>query len=507
MSLAEFSPNIAAQWHKTKNGNLTPSDVANKSSEKVWWQCSVSNAHEWEAQIASRTEGNGKGRGCPYCAGKKVCDDNCLATLSPAIAKEWHPTKNGKLTPYDVTLGNRKKVWWQCSVSDAHEWEAQIASRTEGNGKGRGCPYCAGKRVAPENSLATLSPEIAKEWHPIKNGDLTPNDLTNKSQKKVWWQCQRFSQHVWLVAVGSRTGSSSGCPHCSQQSSVPEMRFLSELEAIFKSVKSRHQIDGKEIDIFLPDINLGIEYDGQYFHQKRVYEDLQKNKYLKEIGIHLIRLREKPLQPLDSIDICVDGEEVLKDDVNRLLIAIQNMFFLEKRVLLLDIQNYLKRTTFLQEKVFREYVNLLPSPHPSNSLEIMFPDVAKEWHPEMNYPLTPRHFASQSNYKVWWQCSSNAAHEWEASICNRTGRSSGCPYCSGKWVTYENSLEAKSPHIAKQWHPLKNVGRTPAEISNQSKSIVWWVCPDDNSHEWEEMINKRTKKDSSLLCPSCRNDV
>ena len=41
--------------------------------------------------------------------------ENDLATLHPALAKEWHPTKNGNLKPGDVSPGSSKKVWWLCS--------------------------------------------------------------------------------------------------------------------------------------------------------------------------------------------------------------------------------------------------------------------------------------------------------------------------------------------------------------------------------------------------------
>jgi hypothetical protein len=62
--------------------------------------------------------------------------DNCLQTVNPELAKQWHPTKNGGLTPNDVTKGSNKKVWWYCE--NGHEWEASIANRTKGNG----CPNC-----------------------------------------------------------------------------------------------------------------------------------------------------------------------------------------------------------------------------------------------------------------------------------------------------------------------------------------------------------------------------
>ena len=198
-SLQSLSPEVAKQWHPTKNGTLLPSDFANKSSQKVWWQCPENDDHQWETQIVSRTRirANGERSGCPFCAGQKVCDNNRLSTLSPEIAKEWHPTKNGKLTPYDVANRTPKKAWWQCAKSELHEWEATIASRTEGDGRGRGCPFCDGKKVCDDNCLATLSPEISKEWHPTKNGKLTPHDVTLGNKKKVWWQCLSKEHHVW----------------------------------------------------------------------------------------------------------------------------------------------------------------------------------------------------------------------------------------------------------------------------------------------------------------------
>jgi len=58
-----------------------------------------------------------------------VVKSNCLATVKPELTKEWHPTKNGSLTPYDVVIFSNKKVWWKCPEGDDHEWLATIASR------------------------------------------------------------------------------------------------------------------------------------------------------------------------------------------------------------------------------------------------------------------------------------------------------------------------------------------------------------------------------------------
>jgi hypothetical protein len=75
--------------------------------------------------------------GCPFCAGRRVSKTNMLALMNRKVAREWHPTKNGKLTPRDVTWGSGRRVWWRC-VS-GHEWQAPIHARAK---LGRGCPYC-----------------------------------------------------------------------------------------------------------------------------------------------------------------------------------------------------------------------------------------------------------------------------------------------------------------------------------------------------------------------------
>ena len=105
---------------------------------------------------------------------------------------EWHPTKNGKLTPSDVTQWTRKKVWWRCSKNKEHEWEASVGSRTGGHG----CPHCTRINKAKnrlkqgEKDLATAFPDVAKFWHPTLNGPLTANMVSEKSFIKAWWICE-----------------------------------------------------------------------------------------------------------------------------------------------------------------------------------------------------------------------------------------------------------------------------------------------------------------------------
>jgi len=194
---------LLAQWDKEKNGDLTPHKVSYGSRTKIWWRCEA--GHQWEAPVYSRTGANS---GCPYCAGKRIAPGSpTLALEYPELAKQWHPTKNRDLTPNQVPPGTHRKAWWLCERG--HEWQAEIKSRTSGNG----CPICTNRKVvAGENDLATTHPEIAAQWHPEKNGLLTPQKVVAGTTKKVWWQCEKG--HEWQAIVASRTTEGTGCPVC-----------------------------------------------------------------------------------------------------------------------------------------------------------------------------------------------------------------------------------------------------------------------------------------------------
>jgi hypothetical protein len=198
-NLAVVKPDIAKEWHPSRNGKLTPKDVTPSSCKKVWWKCSKD--HDWQASIFGRSNGNG----CPYCAGQLPTKDYNLKVINPKLAKQWHPVKNGKLTPKNVTPGSSRKVWWICSKG--HEWRAIVKSRNSG----KRCPYCIGKKACLDNCLKTLNPSLAKQWHSSRNGKLTPKDVTAGSGKKVWWKCKEG--HVWKAVVNNRNYG-NGCPEC-----------------------------------------------------------------------------------------------------------------------------------------------------------------------------------------------------------------------------------------------------------------------------------------------------
>ena len=217
--LASQFPELAGEWHPTKNLPLTPECVLPGSEKKVWWRCS--HGHVWRATIHSRTDGCG----CPVCANRAVAPGvNDLASQFPRLAEEWHPTKNGTLTPQEVTFGTKRKVWWQCEKG--HEWCVSIQSRTL---DGTGCPVCAGRVILPgENDMASQFPGIAQEWHPTKNGSLLPSQVAPSCKRRIWWRCPLG--HEYVAAVGMRTMWNSGCPYCAGKKVLAGFNDLSTME-------------------------------------------------------------------------------------------------------------------------------------------------------------------------------------------------------------------------------------------------------------------------------------
>ena len=179
--LASRCPEVAFQWHPTKNAPLTPDQVLPGSHRLVWWLCK--KGHEWQTTPAKR---HLRGDGCPYCSGHRASAENCLAATHPEIAKEWDEEKNAPLTPQDVTPGSRKRVWWKCKKG--HTWQSTVDGRIHS----KGCPVCHHEQIRHQ-SFAKEHPELLAEWDASKN-DRPPEQYAARSNAKVWWKCKQGHQ-------------------------------------------------------------------------------------------------------------------------------------------------------------------------------------------------------------------------------------------------------------------------------------------------------------------------
>ncbi len=138
---------------------------------------------------------------------------------------------------------------------------------------------------------------------------------------------------------------------------------------------------------------------------------------------------------------------------------------------------------------------LLPG---ENDLATLFPELADQWDPERNGPLTPRQVTPTSNRKVWWLCP--RGHSFQAVIAARTN-GSDCPYCANRKVLKGfNDLATLHPRVAAEWHPTLNGALTPEQVTPGSRKKVWWRCA--FGHVWKAAIYSRTGP-KKCGCPVC----
>jgi hypothetical protein len=350
-SLATLAPIVAAQWHPTKNADVTPADITSQTGKKYWWQCDVGADHEWEASPGDRV---GKGTGCPYCSGHRVSMTNSFAAIKPSAAAWWDSALNGS-GPDDILAGSNKKYWFNIPELDCVQRSPNSFKREDvivGDAK-------KSKRLNTAVTLAVGAPEVAVQWHPTKNGGMTPMDVASRTSKKYWWRCGENLDHEWEARVSNRVGSGTGCPYCS----------------------------GRQVSI-------------------------------------------------------------------------------------------------------------------TNSLAVLAPAVAAQWHPTKNGDMTPADVTSKSGKLCSWRCEKGEDHEWEARVSRRVGSGTGCPFCCGKKVSASNSLAAIAPEVAAQWHPTGNGKVTPVHVTSQTNKKYWWKCDKGPDHEWKASPANRVGK-GATGCPCC----
>lgn len=389
--LASTYPDVAKEWDLERNGTMTPSLVSAKTTRRFWWKCS--HGHEWQASVASRTNGHG----CPYCAGiKAISGVNDLATLFPSVASEWHPTKNGDLKPSDIKPFSNRKVWWRGKCG--HEWQAVVCSRTK---RGNGCPYCSGHRVlAGFNDLSTTHPDIAMEWDYERNGDLRPDSVSKGCETFVWWRCAKCG-FEWRTSPNIRTSQGTGCPKCAapKGTSFPEQALLMYVRNYLTvKVKGRAKVPASdndngqfEIDVFVPALRVGIEYNGVFYHKNRAGKDEAKKRAAESCGIRLIRLIESDANRIEGDDIHIDVRHSKQRNIAWGISSCLALLGVEGADIDLDRDS----PTILSQ--FRAEVE-------RGSLAARFPDIAKEWDYERNGGLRPEEVGYGSDRKVWWVC-------------------------------------------------------------------------------------------------------
>lgn len=428
--LKTLFPAIAAEWDYERNSGLEILSCVKGSARDAWWKCSVCG-HAWRAKIRARTL---KGCGCPKCAKLKRVETRRASDLKKGcvsdskLLAEWDYEKNSE-GPETYPPGSNKSVWWKCGKC-GYEWRAKIANRTILN---RGCPCCARKVVARgKNDLETTHPELAKEWHPTKNGDLKPFQVLAGSARKVWWLCP--AGHEYRASLLHR-GHGTNCPICNsgRQTSFAEQAVFFYVKHSFPDAENRALgILGRrmELDIYIPSLNTAVEYDGVFWHgEHNRKRDLFKYRECRRLGIRLFRIRECASEMMgdeiaDEVFLMEKPED--KAHLSKMIIEVLRKLLSEPS---LSDENLAGNNSFevnveRDEFKIRRYMQYLKK----DSLADLYPELAEEWNYEKNKGLNPKMFKPGSSQRVWWKCRV-CGYEWKTDIGHRTKGKTGCPVC------------------------------------------------------------------------------
>ncbi|MBQ2730876.1 MAG: zinc-ribbon domain-containing protein [Clostridia bacterium] len=476
-NFAQNYPELAKDWHPSKNALLKPEDVSSFSNKKVWWQCSYCHK-EWLATVNHRT---GRGDGCPHCSktGTSFAEQAVyyyvLLAFPDAKSREqidslefdvyipsekvaieydgyyYHKNKQSRETAKNslckkrgITLyrlrekGLPKLTDCICIPCDSRNLSPAIQVLFEYLSKNslltidvdtdRAKITEKFRSVFSENSITKKAPHLLSEWHSTKNGDLSPDSLPLGSDVKVFWKCNTCG-YEWKASVSHRANGRN-CPACSRHICVTGINDLQTLD---------------------PEIAASWNYEkNSPILPSQVAVQSNKKYWWKCENGHMWHAT-------------VAGRRI-----NGKLVGCPYC------------SNYL----------------VLPG---YNDLKTRMPKIAAEWHPTKNGKKTPENIVFGTNQKYWWKCSA-CGGEWEASVASRIS-GCGCRFCKGKYVLSGfNDLETTHPELSKQWHPTKNDALTPKEVRYGSNKKVWWKC----SHcgwEWEAIIKVRAR---GSLCPQCR---
>lgn len=438
---ANQNKEIMRKWDYEKNNaeGIYPNELTEGSHKHANFIC-PDCGNKWKGEIRDA----GRYNGCKVCMRKARSTSNFQTRLkkgkplfetNPELEKEWDFKENEKigLYPEKVMAGTPKEAHWICSLN--HHYVAYISNRAK---KHTGCTFCSGQEVLEGfNDLATTRPELLKEWDYEKNSkiNLFPNKVMRGTHENAYWICP--VGHEYVKEIKLRT-SGQGCTECAKESqtSFPEQTIYYYMRKIFgDEVKNRY--GNPEIDIFIPSIKFGIEYDGSYAHRNKEKSELKKNSILNEIGISLLRIKEVNKLETDTKNIiyCKTNNDYnyLDDILKKLLKILKDTYNISTSIEI----NIDKDRLEIEE----QYIKSLKK----NSILTMKPELEKEWDYERNGKIKPEYVSYGSAKKYYWKCKNGHSFKCAPKIKEVN---KGCPKCSNKELLVGfNDLESKFPEL------------------------------------------------------------
>lgn len=351
------------------------------------------------------------GHGCKYCA--RIRNVNSIRHTN-----DWFISKlkenNPEIIPLECYTTLNKKIKYRCSCGRIGE------STPSSLLKGRKCKDC--EKETKSMPLKWTTESFQRELEMI-NPNIKVLGKYEGINAKISCKCL-LCNNEW-VKEPRQLLLGRGCPTCQKRlhTSFAEQAFYFYLRAVFPDVINSYK-EGfvhSEIDIFIPSKSVGIEYDGEIWHKNKYESEKSKYDTCKDKGIFLIRIRENADDiVLDKIcDYYILSEYGKEKSFKSLDRCIGQLFdYLQIKYDFIDT-----------EKDKNAIRSLYYSRLKNGSLEVVAPDIAKEWYQPKNGSILPSMVTTGTTDRYYWQCP-QCGYIYITSVHSRVV-GHGCARCAG----------------------------------------------------------------------------
>lgn len=281
---------------------------------------------------------------------------------------------------------------------------------------GKKCDQCKIGRASLIKSNTAFLSELAK-----KNPNIEPLEEYKGASAKIYFECKECG-NIW-PSRPQQLLRWQGCPKCQKrwQTSFPEQAIFYYIQKKYADAINSFKsgFGQSEIDIYIPSINVGIEYDGRNWHKGNGEKEIKKYEICKRNNIFLIRIVERKNEY--SLDQACDHYiESLYGNTKRfadLDSCIYNLFsFLSVSI---DIDTDRDQYSIKNQYYARKKMD---------ALESSFPEVSSEWYQPLNGKIKPYMISPMSSESFYWKCQ-KCGYIYPSIVSNRT-KGHGCPKCA-----------------------------------------------------------------------------
>lgn len=361
-----------------------------------------------------------------------------------------------------------------------------------------------------ENSIVSKAPDIAKMWHPTKNGKMNPEYVSVGSMRGFWWlgECG----HEWNSTVQYEVFSGK-CPYCTGKR---VLKGFNDLESINPKLAEEwdciknggiHPYEvtagsGKKVWWKCP---LGHSWEASIVSRKRGNGCPICSNRVAVKGFNDITTRP---DLMDSWN-CEKNKDVLPSEIS---IGTETKYWWVCPRCKHEWKAPVSRRANGRgcpecSKKDRRESRQKTLIETRGALANEYPELLEDWD-YVNNVINPTDIISGYTKKVWWKCHV-CNNNWEATVISRrSGR--GCPYCADverakkrqdQLLKKKQPITITHPKIMQDWDMENNEFLDPDKLTAGSGKIANWKCH-KCGYKWSSVIGERTRY--SGKCPKCR---